>query len=818
MASRRRFMSGLRATTALAAETKSLNFSSYGGGATPALNGRMRGGAIYGNDRAATWDMDTVIAEGYEQSVWVYRCVELYAQSQSRLPFRVGRNLGEDDFEILDNHPLYRVMNKRANPLETGRQFRKRLSAQVLLSKRGAFIEVTKSRAGTITRLDLLDPQRTIPIPSDSGDYLKHFEYTRRDGVVREIDPERVRWVREPHPTDPFSGTTPLEAAGMSVELDQLSRLYNVSFIRNDSRPGGVLAVDTDTLRDAEMERLERRFKSGAFNAGELAVVASGKGGLNYVDTTTRPRDMSYGEASQNAKNEVLTAFGVGESLLGNASGRTFDNAEQEEYNFWTKPMPPHLDLISGAFSDDVDEDWEPFLDTSKVEALEVAVRRRRKEAMDEFNAGLRSIDEYRPLTKLDPIANPQSRALWISPAKAPVPANADDAAALLGPEGGSPAAEQAPSTTGQADQPASDLVERARDIETDDTPPAGPAAAILGEARLLSQVVPGDGDAAAILSEARDTNRQARTARVVTAVSSALTAEEGKALTPQPAPIEYAPSDQLTAQAEAALVAALQATLARQRGVIAARLAAPKARKGTRFWRPDGEQDTRTGDAPVDVARVIDTERWTDEVTATSAPLVQSTAVEAAAALLGVLAAAGALDVAAASMEQAAGAATRGVSLRAITTLADALVGFLGGLDVRLVAAQATAASIGDVIAAAENYYDEHADTWARAVGGDVAHATVVAATDAAASSLLSEEGRAPMIVREWITRRDARVRPTHRDVDGTTLPVGQPFTVGTETMLYPQDPTASAHERYGCRCRLIYRATPGASFRAAA
>ncbi|HET9654291.1 MAG TPA: phage portal protein, partial [Kineosporiaceae bacterium] len=389
---------------------------------------------IYGlQDRAAGWDMETVVTEGYERSIWVFKCVEKIAGDAARLPFRIGRHIGDDDEEVLEDHPLYRVLNVQANPMETGQQFRKRLSAQVLLSKRGAFVEVTRSRMNTITRLDLLPPDRVTPIPDEHGDYIKHFEFCRYDGQIRKIAPERIRWIRNPHPTDPFCGVTPLEAAGISVELDFLARLYNVTFLKNDARPGGVVGVDTDGLQDQELDRIEQRFKPGSQNAGYLAVVGTGPGGLTYIDTSTRPRDMDYGQLSQSTKNEILAAFGVGESLFGNASGRTFDNAEQEKWNYWLETELPHCDIVYSSFGRDVDVDggWAPFLDTSKVDVLELPRRKRREEARAEVDKGLRTIDEYRPLAGLTPVGNPQTRALWVSPAKAPIPTNPGDAAAL---------------------------------------------------------------------------------------------------------------------------------------------------------------------------------------------------------------------------------------------------------------------------------------------------------------------------------------------------------------------------------------------------
>lgn len=808
------------------------------------LRRRPLGGAR-GGDRAALWDMEAATTEGYERNVWTFRAVELISGSQSRLPFNLASNFETPDQEIIDDHPIYRVLNVQANPLETGSAFRKRLSAQVLLSKKGAFVEVTNSRAGTLTRVDLLDPSGVELVLSNDGNYIDYFEYTQQNGEVRELAPEKVRWVREPHPLDPFSGVTPLEAAGISIELDQLSRQYNVSFIKNDSRPGGVLAVDTDSMSDAEMDRIERRFKgggNGVYEAGQMTVVASGAGGVRYVDTTTRPRDMAYGEAALNAKTEILTAFGVGESLLGNASGRTFDNAEQEEYNFWTKPMPPHLSLIAGAFAADVrDEELTPFINTSSVEALEVGQRKKREEARTEVREGLRSINEYRPMNRLDEVNAPQARALWIPPSKAPIPMNEDDAAALLGPEtpGGAPTggegevppgggAETATTdalTAATVVEEARDGVEEESDTSSGATIPMGEAAFAVEDARMLSQGMPEPGQAAAAVEQARNADSLPpslvsevdeaieESAEEFTAADAVAEALETKAQKVAPPSLEYELPEQHTVTAEAALTAALAALLARQQGVIASRIESPKFRRGTHLWRAGGATDARTGDESLDVAKIVATERWVDEFTETASPLIQSAAIGSAGAFLIALIDARVIDAPDGEddVDRAAGIITVALSMALLEVLRAAVTDLLEDLTIALDSSARVATNPSEVVETLMGFYAKRADKFTRLLGGDLAHAAVTGGIERAAERLaLPLFPRSP-IVREWISRRDSRVRPTHIEVDGTVLPVGEKFRVGQSLMAYPQDPAGAPQERYGCRCKCAYSIASG-------
>lgn len=58
--------------------------------------------------------------------------------------------------------------------------------------------------------------------------------------------------------------------------------------------------------------------------------------------------------------------------------------------------------------------------------------------------------------------------------------------------------------------------------------------------------------------------------------------------------------------------------------------------------------------------------------------------------------------------------------------------------------------------------------------------------------------------LVKQWLTRHDARVRDAHDDVDGQLRLLDEPFTVAGVQMSAPLDPTAPASLVVNCRCVL--------------
>jgi HK97 family phage portal protein len=346
-----------------------------------------------------SWDIERAYREGMQRVTWVSRCVDAIAGNQARLPM-ILRKGNSNHGEIIvgskaDESTLLQVLNTKSNIGENSFIFRYRLSSQLLISTRGVFIEKVRSRNGDIIGLNLLPPQSTSPIP-DPKTFVSGYEVMLPHGQKIILKPDDVCWVRKPHPLDPYLSMTPMEAAGVAIEIENMAKLYNRNFLMNDGRPGGLLVLRGE-IDDEDKEELRSRFRGNLSRSGSTSVVSSDDG-VDFVDTASNPRDAAYIQMRQITKEEILASFGVPESVIGNAAGRTFSNAAEEHRVFWNETMLPHLEPIARAF-DELDEKNYVDFDLSEVPILILYKQERERYVMDEFQNGLISANEYRKAT-----------------------------------------------------------------------------------------------------------------------------------------------------------------------------------------------------------------------------------------------------------------------------------------------------------------------------------------------------------------------------------------------------------------------------------
>ena len=395
-----------------AASTSTKTYGNIGPGAPVALSP-----SLVNRPYKDGWSIERAYSEAMQKVTWVYRCIDAIAGNQARLPVILRKDNDPRGEIIKKPSEITRLLNSRANKGENAAAFRYRVSSQLLMSTRGVFIEKVYSRDGRLVSLDLLPPHLTAPIPH-AEDFVSGYEVTLPSGGFAYLKPENVLWIRKPHPLDPYLSLTPMEAAGVAIEIENLAKTYNRNFLLQDGRPGMMLVVRGEVDVD-DREELESRFNGGPQRSGRTTVIGSDDG-IDVIDTSASPRDAAYVEMREITKDEILAAFGVPEPAIGNSSGRTFSNASEEMRVFWMETMLPHLELLARAF-DELDEENYVDFDTSEVPILVLVKQERDRFLMDEVAAGLTSHNEYREGTGRKEVDSELADALLVNPNLTPI-------------------------------------------------------------------------------------------------------------------------------------------------------------------------------------------------------------------------------------------------------------------------------------------------------------------------------------------------------------------------------------------------------------
>jgi hypothetical protein len=127
-----------------------------------------------------------------------------------------------------------------------------------------------------------------------------------------------------------------------------------------------------------------------------------------------------------------------------------------------------------------------------------------------------------------------------------------------------------------------------------------------------------------------------------------------------------------------------------------------------------------------------------------------------------------------------------------------------------------AAGGTVTDAVAALGDHAADMTD-WAKLAAADAAgSATEVGRAVAAEHVAKTTDG--VEIQRQWLSRKDARVRPTHTVAHGQRRDLGKKFAVGQAQLRYPRDPLGPPGEIRNCRCHTVYRQRKTGQFTAVA
>lgn len=683
------------------------------------------------------WSVDRAMRDGMARVTWVFRAIHIRATKSARLPLVMRQDNPYDGDEV--DHPLLPLLNAFPNDEESAYVFRYRLSALVDLNRRGAFIELQRSRVGEVLAMRLL-PCDTVPVPG-SARLVNHFDVMVAGRKAGELAPENVVWVKHPHPTDPYSGMTPLEAAGIAIDTEWAAKLYQRNFLHNNASLGGFILLGGDVGNLQEVQaKIDAR--SGPRNAGRwMAVEASqtdnegnatgAVGGVNVVPAAATPKDADYIEMRKYSREEIFGAFGVPISIgSANAADRIRENANVEELGFWRHTMVDHCDMLDRPF-DRVDGDPTTFLshDFSSVWVLQLDRIDRENHLIELRKDGDITRNELREEIGRDPYKT-GGDDVFEPVTYYPVASTSRDSGV---------------STSGskmfeRKDADASDRVEWGRWNVN-----AKRLSARRSER--LRQIV----------------SWEKQTKRIVSGFFD------------------------------------------RQERAVVEKLRGRKAREGTRHWRTEVSVDGKTlagvaggdGSKVISASDIFDRARWDEQITADLSGVLLAVAQHFGSDTYDTLAS---THKAAETKADSGYDETSPRLLAFIQARGNKITGINDTTFDDIASALAEGEDAGEtmdelavrVAGVFESARGQRAET--------IARTEVISAANAGSVDAMQQSG--VVATKAWLSSSDDRVRDTHSEADGQEVGLDEPFIVGGEELDYPGDPNGSPELTVNCRC----------------
>jgi HK97 family phage portal protein len=276
------------------------------------------------------WSVDCVLAHHA-----VYSCITLIANDIGKLRFRLMQQDGAIWKETTNAaySPVLRKQNRYQNPI----QFRQWWITSKLLYGNVYGLKQRDER-GVVTGIWLLDPRRTTPLVTETGDVYYQLQVDNISGLTErsqltvpasEIIHDRMNCLFHP-----LCGTSPLFAAGSIANLGLAIRRGSERFFANRSQPGGILTAP-GAISDATAGRLKEYFEAGftGQNAGRIAVVGDG---LKFEPLMMAATDSQLIEQLKWTAETICSTFHVPPYKVGIGAMPSYNNIEalqQDYYN-----------------------------------------------------------------------------------------------------------------------------------------------------------------------------------------------------------------------------------------------------------------------------------------------------------------------------------------------------------------------------------------------------------------------------------------------------------------------------------------------------
>lgn len=361
---------------------------------------------------------DALARNGYEQNVWVNRCINQIATSAAGVMWYAARRQSDGQRIRIEPTPqalrapgigyLLNVM-ERPNPLQSWGTLIEATFGFWHVAGNYYLEGVGNGDNGPDTPIMELWTQRpdrmaVVPHPVERvGGYL-----LRNGGKEVSFEKHQILHGAFWHPTNDFYGLSPVRAASTAVDAHNAARAWNVALLQNTARPSGALVVDgpmDDNTYNQLDDELTKRLKK---KRNSRPMILSG--GVDWKQMSLTPAEMDWLQGMKLSAREIAAIFGVPPELIGDSESKTYANYREARQAFYEETMLPLVDRfrddvnawLCPRYGDDILIDY----DKDAIVALQENADAVWKRATEAFVSGGITRDEYRQEIKKKPIDN----------------------------------------------------------------------------------------------------------------------------------------------------------------------------------------------------------------------------------------------------------------------------------------------------------------------------------------------------------------------------------------------------------------------------
>lgn len=330
----------------------------------------------------------------------VYACVRIISGPCATLPLQIKRRVDERTRQDASDTAAWSVLNRRPNKWQKPHQFKRMLTAHVLLRGNGFALKVM-SRDELIALIPL-HPDRVKIYQND--DLSLTFKYQRKDGGTVELSQSEIFHLYG-LTLNGYSGVTPITYARETIGLALAQENYGATAFKNGARVGGVLkhpgklSVDAQKNLQASLDE----YRSGGEKEGRNLILEEG---MDYGRMAMTAEDAQWVDARKLSRSDIAMFYGVPPSMIGDNSGSDSNwgtGLEQKASGFVTFTLEDYLTMWEEGITIDLNSDPKIYARYNRAALVKGDINARWNAYVKGLQWGVYSPNEIRALEDVNP-------------------------------------------------------------------------------------------------------------------------------------------------------------------------------------------------------------------------------------------------------------------------------------------------------------------------------------------------------------------------------------------------------------------------------